>query len=813
VWTTTTTCDSICRFNFTSVPFYSNPNITICDSYSATSAPICCGECVQLSSQNWARANCTSQSYNVFTDGLCSEYLTTESFCNLSLTTSTSNGIDCPTYDCATIAYCPPPVCYANCSDFSGVECYEIPSTGTTGGSCGFFSNTCFITPGCTTGCTGFPGCTGTACVGQYVVPCPAPAPAPAAPAPVPSSPPAFNGYCVKKYLSYPFGPNPNTSICYDSAFTTSTPICCGGCVQLSSQNWAILDCQNQTYKVFNDSLCTQYYVTDPLCNESSVTVTSSGTTCPTYDCAFIGVCPPPVCYANCSDFTFPCETVPASTSGGCLPIFPQAQACQNAGCIALCTPYPDCGGYCTGGQYVIPCPPEMNFSSPAPCPVPFPAPAPLPVPAPVPAPPPPRVCFREYDGAFCSGNVTMQAEFSFNNCTELFNLTGISGIIGTVGAYTLYSEANCSIASFLGLFSYYTCYDFPFPTGTVIGVPTQCSVPAPPPPPPAPVPAPPTAPNATNCVYLYTGSSCSGSPLTWQGAPCDNFCTEVAPEILVSLDCSGNFTGVYEVDSTFIGCTNFVNSGIGCVNIVPPLSGFSSLLVVFDSICPPEPTIPPAPAPAVIPSPTPAGTWCRIEYSFPGCSLSADNGTVGNCYVCDNTIYMPRCDQGNITRYASGPCTGSTVASFPFGQCYDDGFGASRIYYLGNCVAPAPAPAPPTPAPVCATFWKPSLVCAPFSSTITEPEPGYCFNASYPSLGASFFSSSAYKSFKFDCPGGKVILYTTTDCTGSTADFYFATDFCTSFLTGPVYAMSAGNTSCGACPRRAQHTQHYSSL
>jgi hypothetical protein len=263
-------------------------------------------------------------------------------------------------------------------------------------------------------------------------------------------------------------------------------------------------------------------------------------------------------------------------------------------------------------------------------------------------------------------------------------------------------------------------------------------------------------------------------------------------------------------VDNQFVGCTDFVNAGTGCIDIIPPLSGFSSLRVVFEQICPPQPILPPAPAPAIIPSPTPASSWCKIDYSFPGCSLSASNGTVGNCYTCDNGLYLPRCDLNNITRYSSGPCTGSVVTSFAFGQCYNDGLGASRIYHLGSCAVPAPAPAPPPVIAVCATFWKPSTVCAPFSSTLTEPTPGYCFNASYPALGGSFFISSAYKSFKFNCSTGTVILYTTTGCTGSFASFFFATPACTSFLTGPNYAMSADNTTCGACPRRAQYTQHY---
>lgn len=368
-----------------------------------------------------------------------------------------------------------------------------------------------------------------------------------------------------------------------------------------------------------------------------------------------------------------------------------------------------------------------------------------------------------------------------------------IHSIYAMLTSYTLYATFNCTGFQ-LGSFAYNACYNFTTPPGGMIYVTDQsCSIPVPPPP-PVPAPAPVTPPpDPTNCIYFWASNGCAGNLAYYYNITCGSFCNTLTGSLSTSTNCNTNFTGVFSDPSCLIFLTS---AGGACTNIAPT-SGYRSFNITYGTVCPPLQIITPTPF-VPTPTPTPAGLFCLKTYSFPGCSLSLGNTTIGSCQQCSNGMYLPDCAGNNITRWSPGVCSGSIIASFQFGQCYNDGLGFSRVYYLDSCPPPPPPPPPSILNQTCASFALSNVLCQ--FPIIQEPYPQYCFNSSFVYFPSGFFDSSPYKSFWFNCQTGFSLLYVTQNCTGPSASFFFLNPLCQSFAVGPNYQMSTNNASCATC-------------
>lgn len=431
----------------------------------------------------------------------------------------------------------------------------------------------------------------------------------------------------------------------------------------------------------------------------------------------------------------------------------------------------------------------------PQPLPAPVPSPVPLPVPVPVPAPMLPTYCLRQYSETGCNGTLLQEVTLVITGCTN-FTLVGsnLTKSIYTGSQATTYSVQNCSASPIVNL-NYQSCSIFSSPYGSVFINLLPCTQPnqyLPTPTPATTIPV--TTSPQTNCVYLYTQAICGGSSTYWATVPCGPLCTQLLPTIYASSDCATNQTALYS-DSFCINYMNSVSQSLcGGFSLN---SGYRSYRTKYNEACPVLPTsLPPSPTPT--PTPTPAGMWCKRTYSSPGCSTGFLNQTTGVCQSCDSSVYKTDCAANTVTRYTLLPCTGSTVITFAFGSCYNFG-GNSLSYSYGACAPIVPVPAP-APAPsLCATFWKASTCTS--ITTVTESSPGTCFNQTIPSLGASFFSASSYKSFVFNCNTGLARLYSGTACSGGSTSLSFASPACVSW--NPIYNLlvSTNNFTCSTCP------------
>lgn len=427
--------------------------------------------------------------------------------------------------------------------------------------------------------------------------------------------------------------------------------------------------------------------------------------------------------------------------------------------------------------------------TSSVPIPAPVPIPVPSPIPSPVPAPVTPTYCLRQYNQSTCS-NATLIQETSIplSQCFNitLANETTVNSVIASA-SLTAYFAANCTSA--LTTYAYQVCYTFGSNGYSLFVNPLPCSQPN------SIITVTTTEPvtttTQTNCVDFYSASLCVGSPIYWYTIPCGPVCTQLTPTLYISTDCSTNVTGVYS-DS---GCTAFLTSSTAasCGSFLLN-SGYRSFRVQHGATCPPLPSAQPTPTPT--PAPTPAGLWCKKTYTSAGC-VGLTNQTTGTCQTCSDSLFQTDCASNLVTRRSTSGCTGATLANFAFGTCYT--FIAIYIKYdLGACVAPTPVPVPAPSPPTCATFWK-SQSCSGVL-TVTSTSNLQCFNESHVSLGGTFFSASAIKSFTLDCTTGLANVYTTKTCTGSSNSFLFNSTACVGWSTLYNLGLSTKNTTCATC-------------